>query len=92
MDLLLYVVLPLVLAVLGAVLLLRGRAMYREATRLRAGFGGPPGSIDVGTELGFGVEDNRAAILAAQRRMLWGGILGGIGAIWAVVGLIMLLR
>lgn len=87
-DWLVYVVLPLLLVLAGAFLYLRGRAEHREATRLRGGFGGPPGSLDIGTELGFGVENNRSAILSARRQMLWGGILGGVGLIWLVVGLL----
>jgi hypothetical protein len=87
-DWLVYVVLPLLLVLAGAFLFLRGRAEHRRATRLRGGFGGPPGSLDIGTELGFGVENTRSEILSARRQMLWGAILGGIGLIWLVVGLV----
>ena len=90
-DWLVYVILPVLLILAGGYLYLRGRAAHREATRLRSGFGGPPGSADIGTELGFGVENNRATVLAAQRQMLWGGILGGVGLVWLVVGLLVAL-
>lgn len=90
-DWLVYVILPLLLLLAGGFLHLRGRAEHREATRLRGGFGGPPGSLDIGTELGFGVENNRGKVLAAQRQMLWGGILAAVGALWLVVGLILAL-
>ncbi|MDO5739839.1 MAG: hypothetical protein Q4P07_06790 [Ornithinimicrobium sp.] len=90
-DWTLYVVLPLVLLVAGVVLYLLGRRDHAEATKLLAGFGGPPGSLDVGAQVGFGVENNRATVLAAQRKMLWGAILGGVGLIWLVVSLIIAL-
>ena len=83
------VVLPLILIAAGVVLYLMGRRAHDEAVRVKAGFGGPPGSLDVGSDLGFGIEDNRGAVLAAQRKMLWGGVLGGIGLIWLVTSLIM---
>lgn len=88
-DWLLYVVLPVILLAAGVVLYLLGRREHAEATRIKAGFGGPPGSLDVGAELGFGVEDNRSAVLAAQRKMLWGAILGGTGLIWLVIALVL---
>ena len=87
-DWMLYVVLPLLLIVAGAVLYLRGRRAHGEATRIKAGFGGPPGSLDIGAEVGFGVEDNRAAVLSAQRTMLWGAVLAGVGLIWLAVALL----
>lgn len=92
-DWILYVMLPVLLIGAGAWLLLRGRATLQEADRIRAGFGGPPGSLDVGTELGFGVdaEQSRQERVAAQRQQLWGGLLAGIGLIWLVVGLVVAL-
>ena len=58
--------------------------------RIRGGFGGPPGSLDVGTEIGFGVDpdEHRAALLAARRQQLWGAVLGGAGLLWLVVALL----
>ena len=87
-DWLLRVVLPLLVAGLGAFLYARGRAAHQEATRIKGGFGGPPGSLDVGTELGFGVEDSSAARLSATRTKLWGLILLAVGLLWLAVGLL----
>ena len=72
----------------GAFLYARGRAAHEEATRIKGGFGGPPGSLDVGTELGFGVEDSSAARLSATRTKLWGLILLAVGLLWLAVGLL----
>ncbi|AXH97327.1 hypothetical protein [Ornithinimicrobium avium] len=85
------VVLPLLLLVVGVLLFLRGRAAMDEATRPRAGFGGPPGSLDIGTELGFGVEEARESVLAAHRLRLWGLVLVGVAVLWLVVALIVAL-
>jgi hypothetical protein len=90
-DWLVVVVLPLLLVLAGGFLLLRGRAEHQQATRLRGGFGGPPGSLDIGTELGFGVENARGEILAARRQMLWGAVLAGAGLLWLVIGLVVAL-
>lgn len=86
-DWVLLIVIPAVLIAAGVVLFLRGRAAHREATRIKGGFGGPPGSHDIGTRLGFDVDpaQERADTLAAQRQMLWGGILGGVGLAWLLV-------
>lgn len=85
------VIVPLVLLVVGVVLFLRGRSALEEASRVRAGFGGPPGSLDIGTELGFGVEEGRQAVLAAQRLRLWGLVLVGVAVVWLLVALIVAL-
>ncbi|RIK16432.1 MAG: hypothetical protein DCC50_04935 [Acidobacteria bacterium] len=85
------VIAPLVLLVVGVVLFLRGRAALEEASRVRAGFGGPPGSLDIGTELGFGVEEDRRALLAAERLRLWGLVLVGLAVVWLLVALIVAL-
>lgn len=82
------VVLPLVLLAVGVALYLRGRSALAEATRVRAGFGGPPGSVDVGTELGFGVEDAREQALAARRLKLWGLLLVVVALLWTLVTLL----
>lgn len=84
-DWILGVVLPLVLLAVGVLLHVRGRAAYADATRVRAGFGGPPGSHDVATEQGLGVEDDRARRLAAQRLKLWGLLLVLAGMVWLLV-------
>lgn len=85
------VVLPLVLLVVGVLLHLRGRAALADATRVRAGFGGPPGSLDVGTEQGFGVEHDRGRVLAAQRLRLWGLVLVAVAVVWLLVTLVVAL-
>ena len=79
------VVLPLVLVAVGVLLYVRGRAAHADATRIRAGFGGPPGSHDVPTEQGLGGEDDRARRLAAQRTKLWGLLLVLAGMVWLLV-------
>lgn len=86
-DWVLGVVLPILLLAVGVILYLRGRSAYDEATRVKAGFGGPPGSLDVGTELGFGIEENRKERLAAQRLKLWGLVLAAVGLVWLVISL-----
>ena len=89
-DWFLLVILPVVLLAAGVALYLRGRAAHQEATRIVGGFGGPPGSHDIGLDLGRGTdpEQSRGAVLAAQRQMLWGGILAGVGLIWLLVALL----
>lgn len=86
------VLLPLVLVAVGTVLLLRGRAALREAQRITGGFGGPPGSMDVGTQVGFGVDpqEHRTEVLAARRQQLWGGVLLGVGLL--VLAIVLLVR
>lgn len=81
-DWLLRVGVPLALLVVGVLLLVRGRSGLAEARRVRSGFGGPPGSSDVGTEDGFGAEGDRAAELSARRTVLWGGLLVGVAVVW----------
>lgn len=85
------VIVPLALLVVGVVLFLRGRAALEEANRVQAGFGGPPGSLDIGTELGFGVEENRRAVLTAHRLRLWGLVLVGVAVVWLLIALIVAL-
>lgn len=85
-------VVSIVLLVVGVVLFLRGRAALEEATRVKSGFGGPPGSLDIGTELGFGVEEHRQELLSAQRTRLWGLVLGAVGLVALVVTLVLLAR
>ncbi len=80
------------LLVAGVVLFLRGRAALAEASGVRAGFGGPPGSLDIGTELGFGVERHREEVLSAQRTRLWGVVLGVVGLVGLVVSIVLLAR
>lgn len=90
-DWILVVLLPVLLIAVGALLLVRGRAALTEANRVRGGFGGPPGSLDIGSELGFGIDHDEVARerLAARRRQLWGAILVGAGLLWLAVGLLL---
>ena len=87
-DGLLRVAVPLLLRVVGVLLLVRGRAALARTREVRAGFGGPPGSTDVGGPEGFGTQERRTAELSARRTVLWGGLLGGVGAVWLLVTLL----
>ena len=89
-DWVLMVVLPLLLIAAGVVLYLRGRAALRGARAIRGGFGGPPGSADIGLDVGLAGDPDRqrTEVLGAQRQMLWGGVLGAVGLVWLVVALI----
>jgi len=89
-DWALLVVLPLLLLAAGVLLLLRGRAALAQARRIKGGFGGPPGSHDVGLDVGFDVdpERERAQVLSAQRQVLWGWILVGVAVVWLLVALL----
>ncbi|HSP61038.1 MAG TPA: hypothetical protein VLO09_08250 [Ornithinimicrobium sp.] len=87
-DWALRVAVPVALLVVGSLLLLRGRTALARSHRVTAGFGGPPGSSDVGTEDGFGEQDHRAAALSARRTVLWGGILAGVAVVWLLVTLV----
>lgn len=89
-DWIVHIVLPLLLVAAGGWLLVRGRAGLAHASRLRGGFGGPPGSSDIGTEPGLGVDHDevRRERLAARRQQLWGAILVGTGVVWLAVRLV----
>ena len=87
-DWVLRVAVPLLLLVVGMLLLVRGRAALARTRELRAGFGGPPGSSDVGSADGFGAEEHRSAELSARRTVLWGGLIAGVGAVWLLVTLL----
>lgn len=91
-DWVLLVVLPVLLLAAG-VLLLRGRVALADARRIKGGFGGPPGSHDIGLGVGFDVDpqQERAAVLAAQRQVLWGWILVAVAVVWLLVALLTLL-
>lgn len=88
--------LPLLLVVLGCGLFLWGR---REQDAARAqlgqkgGFGGPPGTLDIGTEIGFGVEGEGPNPAAARPKILGGLVLVAVGAlllaimaVWQLLG------
>ena len=89
-DWALLVVLPVLLLAAGVVLLLRGQAALAEARRIKGGFGGPPGSRDIGLAVGFDAdpEQQRARVLSAQRQVLWGWILVAVAVIWLLVALL----
>ncbi len=69
---------PTVVFFLGLIYFLSGRS-ERRALRAdaaeRGGFGGPPGSSDVGSAEGFGVERTADQISAATRKVLIGLIV-----------------
>lgn len=66
---------PVAVFLVGLLVFMGGR---REREALRAdsaqqgGFGGPPGSTDVGDPEGFGVQERRNLIHAASRKVLIG--------------------
>lgn len=75
---------PTVVVLLGLIYFLSGRA-ERRAIRAdaaeRGGFGGPPGTSDVGSAQGFGVEQAAEHIRAATRKVLIGLIVMLIGVL-----------
>jgi hypothetical protein len=78
--------LPLVLVVVGLGLFVWGRRERREARArigAKGGFGGPPGSLDIGSELGFGVEGRGPDPNAGRSKIL-------AGALAALVGLLLM--
>ncbi|WP_154402224.1 hypothetical protein [Ornithinimicrobium cavernae] len=88
MDVALRFGLPVLLILLGAGLFLWGR---RERDRVRSeigtrgGFGGPPGTLDIGTEIGFGVEGPGPDPAAARPKILGGLVLMAVGAALLVI-------
>jgi len=67
--------LPIAVVLVGLTIYLGGRTERRALKAddgQQGGFGGPPGSTDVGDAEGFGVEGKRAMILAASRKVLIG--------------------
>ncbi len=75
---------PTVVVLLGLVWFLGGRA-ERRAVRAEAaerrGFGGQPGTTDVGDAEGFGVEEAGEQIRAATRKVLIGLVVMLVGVI-----------
>ncbi len=69
---------PTVVFLLGLIYFLSGRA-ERKAIRAeaseRGGFGGPPGTSDVGSAQGFGVEQAAEQVRTATRKVLIGLIV-----------------
>lgn len=94
-ELLLVLGLPLLLVVVGTGVFLWGRRERAEARAelgVKGGFGGPPGTTDIGTEIGFGVEGPGPDPDAGGGRILGGlvclclGLLAlAAGLVWTVV-------
>ncbi|GAA1137384.1 hypothetical protein [Ornithinicoccus hortensis] len=79
--------LPLVLLVVGVALYLWGRRERREARArigTKGGFGGPPGTLDIGTELGFGVEGRGPDPNAGRAKIRAGTVAAVVGAVLLV--------
>jgi len=78
--------LPIAVFLVGLTIFLGGRT-ERRALRAdsgqQGGFGGPPGTTDVGDSEGFGLQERRRMILAASRKVLIGlfVMLGGLLAL-----------
>lgn len=90
-DLLVRVGLPLLLVLIGLGLWLWGRRERAEARAeigVKGGFGGPPGTTDIGTEIGFGVEGPGPDPNAAGGRILAGLICLVVGLLALAVGLV----
>lgn len=80
--------LPVLLIVVGAALYLWGRRERADALSRRGsrgGFGGPPGTSDIGTEIGFGVEGPGPDPAAARPKILSGLVLVAVGALLLVI-------
>lgn len=78
--------LPALLIVVGAGLYLWGRSERQRARSqigMKGGFGGPPGTHDIGTEAGFGVEGRGPRRNAGASK-----ILAGLSAV--TVGLLLM--
>ncbi|MGB7450207.1 MAG: hypothetical protein WA892_13920 [Ornithinimicrobium sp.] len=80
---------PFAVFLVGLLVFMGGRR-EREALRADAqhgGFGGPPGTTDVGSAEGFGVEETRSMIHAASRKVLIGLfiMLSGLLALLVVI-------
>ncbi len=82
--------LPALLVVGGLLVVLVGRTQRTEVLdqARRGGFGGPPGTTDVGDADGFGVEQARAVLQSASRKVLIGlglMLLGALGTLGVIV-------
>jgi hypothetical protein len=81
---------PALLVVAGVLVVLWGRTQRTELLdqARRGGFGGPPGTSDVGTAEGFGVEQAQAALQSASRKVLLGlglMLVGALGTLAVIV-------
>lgn len=89
--------LPIVIVGIGVALYLWGRREQREARSqigMRGGFGGPPGTLDIGTDIGFGIEPGergpdrsagRPRILAGLVAIAAGALLLSVVMFWKVL-------
>lgn len=88
MDVALRFGLPVLLIIIGVAVWLWGR---REQDAARAqvgqkgGFGGPPGTLDIGTEIGFGVDGPGPDPRAARPKIIGGLVLVAAGAVLLIV-------
>lgn len=79
---------PVLLILLGAACYLWGRreqAFARSQIGMKGGFGGPPGTTDIGTEIGFGVEGDGPDPAAGRGKVLAGLALVGVGGLLLVI-------
>ena len=88
MDVALRFGLPVLLVLIGGGIFWWGRR-EQEAARAqvgsKGGFGGPPGTLDIGTEIGFGVEGPGPDPAAARPKILGGLVLMAVGALLLVI-------
>jgi hypothetical protein len=80
--------LPVLLLLVGAAVYLWGRKERTEARSqigMKGGFGGPPGTLDVGTEVGFGVDGSGPDPQAGRTKILSGLVLMAAGALLLVI-------
>lgn len=80
--------LPVLLILVGAALYYWGRreqAAARSQIGAKGGFGGPPGTLDIGTEIGFGVEGAGPDPAAGRLKILCGLVLLALGALLLVI-------
>ncbi len=80
---------PALLVAVGFVVFFGARAQRRaivQDARQRGGFGAEPGTTDIGSEQGFGIEQARGQVKAATGRVLAGLIMMFVGVL-ALLGL-----
>jgi hypothetical protein len=90
-ELLLALGLPMLLIVVGTGVFLWGRRERAEARAelgVKGGFGGPPGTTDIGNEIGFGVEGPGPDPNAGGGRILGGLVCLLIGLLALAAGLV----
>lgn len=88
MDVALRFGLPALLILIGAGVFVWGRRERDDARAQvgsKGGFGGLPGTLDIGTELGFDVDGPGPDPAAAQSKILGGLALVAVGALVLVI-------